>query len=135
MSKVIYEEIKVEDIKVGDRIKFDRNEGNREIFTITAVSEHFAVGIQKHKDDEYHTLIARQPIDFDFARNSTYIPKGSYYRGASTYIFGAFGEEDDQQELDGERFEGRIKEDGITPHDLISVRNRVKIRKVFRRLQ
>lgn len=134
MSKVKYEEIKVEDIKVGDKIKFDRNEGNREIFTITAVSEHFAVGIQKRKDDEYHTLIARQPIDFDFSRNFTYIPKGSYYRGASPYIFGAFGEENDQEELEGERFEKMLKEDGLTPHHLISVRNRVRIFKVYKRV-
>ena len=133
MSKVVYEEIKVEDIKVGDKIKFDKNEGNREIFTITAVSEHFAVGIQKSGDDEYHTLIARQPIEFDFSRNFNYIPKGSYYRGASTYIFGAFGEENDQEELEGERFEKMLKDDGLTAHHFISVRNRVKIHKVFRR--
>lgn len=137
MSKVKYEEIKVEEIKVGDKIKFDRNEGNREVYTITAISEHFAVGVIKQFGNTYHTLIARQPIDFDYEYNYIYLPKGSYYRGASIYIFGAFGYdtiEEDQEELDGERFEGEIREHGKKPNDLISVRNRVRIRKVYKRV-
>ena len=137
-----YEEVNINDIKVGDKIKF--NYPPNEVYTVTAVSEHFIIGKIIYFKNEYYTLVSKEPIKYDFQRNFNYIPKGSYIRGTTIYL-GELLSEDDNKSLQlmeetmlKEREEAKQNPNtggyNIDPDDYISQRNRVGFDKVYRRV-
>lgn len=141
--KVKYEEIKIKDIKKGDRIKFDTLENNREVWKVTAVSEHFVFAEIKQFDNDYYTLISKEPIDYHFVRNFMDIPKGSYIRGSAVhYGMVEFGEnaykflDEIEKQMKENRENKKDKEkrylgEETTPEEFVSYRNRVSVDKVF----
>lgn len=136
-----YEEVNINDIKVGDKIKFDYPPN--EVYTVTAVSEHFIIGKIILFKKEYYTLVSKEPINFDFIRNFTYIPKGSYIRGTTIYMGELLSEDDNEsleyieKELLKNREESKQNPNvggyNKDPDDYISQRNRVGFDKVYRR--
>lgn len=139
--KVKYEEINVNNIKVGDKVKFDLLENNREVYTVTAVSEHFVMCKINHFGNGYYTIILKEPLTYTFMRNFNTIEKGSYIRGTSIY-WGSIG--DTPEELKFLEDEILKNKEYLKLHPdaavyqanaeyYISQRNRVKIEKIFRR--